>query len=92
MASKKSLINKRIGFMQGRLIPSEKKECIQYFPDKNWKKEILIAKKNNFSVMEWTVNFENIKKNPLFKKKFTAVLILFCVDVPNILVLASKGK
>jgi L-ribulose-5-phosphate 3-epimerase len=67
MTRKKSLINKRIGFMQGRLIPSEKKECIQYFPDKNWKKEILIAKKNNFSVMEWTVNFENIKKNPLFK-------------------------
>ena len=66
MANKRSLANKRIGFMQGRLVPSEKKERIQYFPSKNWKKEILIAKKNNFSVMEWTVNFENLKKNPLF--------------------------
>ena len=31
--------------MQGRLVPSEKKNRIQYFPEKNWKKEILLAKK-----------------------------------------------
>ena len=52
--------------MQGRLVPSEKKGRIQYFPYKNWKKEILIAKKNKFYLMEWTVNIENYKKNPIF--------------------------
>ena len=66
MASKRSMINK-IGFMQGRLVPSEKKNRIQYFPEKNWKKEILLAKKNNYKIMEWTVNIENINKNPIFQ-------------------------
>ncbi len=60
------MINK-IGFMQGRLVPSEKKNRIQYFPEKNWKKEILLAKKNNYKIMEWTVNIENINKNPIFQ-------------------------
>ena len=68
MLSNKSKIKSRIGFMQGRLVPSEKKERIQYFPEKNWKKEILLAKKNNYKLMEWTINIENIKKNPLFIK------------------------
>ena len=35
----------KIGFMQGRLVPSEKKNSIQYFLNKNWKKEIKIASK-----------------------------------------------
>ena len=26
----------KIGFMQGRLVKSEKKNSIQYFPEKNW--------------------------------------------------------
>ena len=60
------MISRDIGFMQGRLVPSEKDGRIQYFPEKNWKKEILIAKKNDFRIMEWTVNIENLKKNPLF--------------------------
>ena len=29
-----------LGFMQGRLVESEKKGRIQYFPEKNWQKEI----------------------------------------------------
>ena len=51
--------------MQGRLVPSERTGRIQFFPETNWKKEIFIAKKNNYRIMEWTVNIENIKKNPL---------------------------
>ena len=66
MLSNKSKIKSRIGFMQGRLVPSEKKERIQYFPEKNWKKEILLAKKNNYKLMEWTINIENIKKSTLY--------------------------
>ena len=56
---------KRIGFMQGRLLNRINKQ-IQYFPDKNWQKEIEIAKFNNFNLMEWTINYENIKNNPLY--------------------------
>lgn len=57
----------KIGFMQGRLVDSEKVNSIQYFPEKKWQKEILLAKKNKYNIMEWTVNIENIKKNPIFK-------------------------
>ena len=55
-------MNKKIGFMQGRLVDTEKKNAIQYFPEKNWLKELKIAKKINFKIMEWTINYENIKE------------------------------
>ena len=55
----------KIGFIQGRLLESEKKSAIQFFPSRNWKKEIIIAKNNKFHLMEWTVNLENINKNPI---------------------------
>lgn len=59
----------KIGFMQGRLVKSESKKFIQYFPSKSWKKEIRLAKKNGFNLMEWTANIENIKKNPAYDLK-----------------------
>ena len=59
-------IKNKIGFMQGRLVNSEKKNVIQYFPNKNWKKEVKLAKKNKFKLIEWTINYENIKKNPFY--------------------------
>ena len=59
----------KIGFMQGRLVDSERKKRIQYFPAKNWENEIKIAKKNRLDLMEWTVDNENIDKNPLYNKK-----------------------
>ena len=55
--------------MQGRLVDSEKKNAIQYFPSRNWKFEINIMNSLNFQIMEWTINSENIKKNHLFDKK-----------------------
>ena len=58
--------SKRIGFMQGRLVVPEKKNTIQFFPSKNWKKELSIASNNNFKIMEWTINYENLGSNPLF--------------------------
>lgn len=54
--------------MQGRLVGQIKKK-IQFFPDKNWVHELNLAKKNNFKIIEWTINYENIKKNPLFNGK-----------------------
>ncbi len=58
--------SKKLGFMQGRLVKSEKGNAIQYFPAKNWKKELQIANENNFKIMEWTINSENLKENPLY--------------------------
>ena len=52
--------------MQGRLLKSENKNKIQFFPSSSWKKEFFLAKKNKFGLMEWTINNENIKKNPLY--------------------------
>ena len=59
-------LKSKLGFMQGRLVNSEKKNVIQYFPNKNWKKEIIKANKHKFRIMEWTINYENIKKNPFY--------------------------
>ena len=61
----KNIYLNKIGFMQGRLV-DQIKNNIQYFPDQNWFQEIEIAKRNKFRIMEWTINYENIKKNPLF--------------------------
>ena len=67
----------KLGFMQGRLVDSEKKNSIQYFPSKNWKKEIILAKKNQIELIEWTINYENINLNPLFNKKKNLLLLQF---------------
>ena len=62
-----------IGFMQGRLVKIEKKGAIQYFPNKNWKREFHLAKKNNIKLIEWTINIENIKLNPLYNGKIDEI-------------------
>ena len=63
-----------VGFMQGRLIKSEKKGAIQYFPSRNWKKELTLANSNNIRLIEWTVNIQNIKSNPLYTGKVYEVI------------------
>ena len=64
----------KLGFMQGRLVNTEKKGRIQYFPAKNWKKEIQIAHKIGLDCMEWTIDYDNIKKNPIYIKGKSPVL------------------
>ena len=59
----------KIGFMQGRLVDSEKKNALQFFPSKQWKDEILLANKIDLNIIEWTINYENIEKNHLFNSK-----------------------
>ena len=59
----------KIGFMQGRLVKSEKKNFIQSFPWKNWRNEFIIAKKNNIKLMEWTIDYFKFKDNPLINQK-----------------------
>jgi hexulose-6-phosphate isomerase len=53
-----------IGFMQGRLSPVVDGK-IQAFPWKYWKKEFASARRNGFSVMEWTLDYERLYENPL---------------------------
>ena len=67
----------KIGFMQGRLVKSEKKGAIQYFPSKNWKKELELANKNRIKLIEWTVNIQNIKSHPLLYFSHNDVLYQF---------------
>ncbi|RPG99795.1 MAG: hypothetical protein CBC78_000810 [Candidatus Pelagibacter sp. TMED118] len=60
------MINK-IGIMQGRLVPREIKSKLQSFPFKNWKKEFNIAAKNGIKIIEWTIDYNTFKRNPIIK-------------------------
>ncbi len=53
-----------IGFMQGRLTELYENK-IQSFPWNNWEKEFELANKNGLKIMEWTIDSENLFKNPL---------------------------
>ena len=56
-----------IGFIQGRLSPIVGGK-IQAFPWNNWEKEFEIANKNNFKIMEWTLDQLDLYENPLMTK------------------------
>jgi len=55
--------------MQGRLVDSEKKNEIQFFPEKNWKKELVFFRKNKIKYIEWVVSYENLEANPIYNKE-----------------------
>lgn len=83
----KKLLN-NIGITQGRLVPSEKQNRIQYFPIKNWKKEMGLMSKNKIRKLEWTINFEKIKQNALFNKNQLDEIIniknKFDIEIPSV--------
>lgn len=54
----------RIGFMQGRLSPLVDGK-IQAFPASCWQAEFESAKRNGFSLMEWTLDQDGLYLNPL---------------------------
>ncbi len=76
-----------IGFMQGRLV-DQVNDQIQAFPKDNWEKEIQIAYKNNFSLMEWTLDQKNLYENPLMNAKGKGKIIQFLnekkISIPSI--------
>lgn len=78
----------RIGFMQGRLVDSEKKNLLQYFPAKQWKKEIILSKKIGFNIIEWTINYENINNNHLYNSNKNKELLKFLkvnsIKIPSV--------
>jgi|SaaInlStandDraft_5_1057022.scaffolds.fasta_scaffold28522_1 L-ribulose-5-phosphate 3-epimerase len=57
-----------IGFMQGRLSPIVDGK-IQAFPWKAWRYEFKIAKNINLNLVEWTLDQEDLYKNPLLTQK-----------------------
>ena len=77
-----------IGYMQGRLVDSEKKNLLQYFPSRQWKKEIILSKKIGFKILEWTINYENINKNHLYNFKENKDLLKFMnyhsISIPSV--------
>ncbi len=62
------------GVMQGRLSKKINNK-IQAFPEKNWKREFKIAKNLNLKLIEWTLDYKNLYKNPLMTKNGRKAII-----------------
>ena len=56
--------------MQGRL-SKQIGNKIQAFPEKYWKSEFSKAKKLGLKSIEWTLDYKNLYKNPIFKNPYT---------------------
>jgi L-ribulose-5-phosphate 3-epimerase len=56
------------GVMQGRLSKKVNNK-IQAFPEKDWKKEFLKAKKLGLKLIEWTLDYKKFYNNPVFTDK-----------------------
>ena len=80
-------MSNKIGFMQGRLVNSEKKNFIQYFPEKKWPLEIKIANKIGLKIIEWTIDSDNLEKNPIYNgnlNKVKNVIKKYQIKIPSI--------
>lgn len=75
------------GIMQGRLSPLVDKK-IQAFPMKHWKKEFKELKKIGLNLIEWTLDYKNLNKNPLLtsqgKKKIKTLERKFSIKVSSV--------
>lgn len=67
----------RIGFMQGRLSPLVNGR-IQAFPWDCWQKEFPIAESNGFRLMEWTLDQDRLRENPLLTLDGQAEIRALC--------------
>lgn len=67
----------KVGFMQGRLSPVIK-DKIQSFPWNTWQQEIITAKKIGFNLMEWTLDQDDLYKNPLMTKEGQKLINIIC--------------
>lgn len=63
---------KNLGFMQGRLSPIID-NMIQRFPKDNWEKEIILAKKYDWNLMEWTIDYFSFPDNPILHDNFKQI-------------------
>lgn len=58
-----------VGFMQGRLSPIVN-NTIQAFPFDTWEDEFPLANKLRIHLMEWTLDYPNLRKNPLLQESY----------------------
>lgn len=58
-----------LGFIQGRLSSPPSKKILQYFPQKNWRKEFNLANKLKLSYIEYFGERVLNKKNPIWNHK-----------------------
>ena len=76
-----------LGMMQGRLSPIRNGR-IQSFPFDNWKEEITKTSELNISKIEWTIDSEDFRKNPLVSisgcEEINAVISKWNVSVPSV--------
>jgi len=77
----------KIGFMQGRL-SNLVNNSIQAFPKENWRDEFKTAKEININLMEWTLDYEDLYKNPLMtndgREEIKYLSKHFSVSIPSI--------
>jgi len=66
-----------IGFMQGRLSPLVNNK-IQAFPWEHWKSEFPAAVEIGLHLMEWTLDQENLYKNPLMTDEGQIEIKMLC--------------
>ena len=63
------MISKKFGFIQGRMTMPKSKKILQFFPQKNWKKEISLAKNNGFTFIEYIGEKKFNELNPIWSKR-----------------------
>ena len=76
-----------VGFMQGRLSPIFNNK-IQSFPSNHWQEEFPLARKLKFSSIEWTLDYPDLKLNPLLLKEYKEKILLLStnnnISIPSI--------
>lgn len=76
-----------IGFMQGRLSPMIDNK-IQAFPWESWEDEFYLATQIDLYLMEWTLDQENLYKNPLMtsdgQKKIKDLCGFHKIKIPSL--------
>ena len=71
------LLERKIGFMQGRLSDLVDGK-IQAFPWDEWINEFDLANSINLRLMEWTLDYERIHENPLMTKMGQDLICSLC--------------
>jgi hexulose-6-phosphate isomerase len=69
----------RIGFMQGRLSPMVGGR-IQAFPWDHWRDELPLAARHGFGLMEWTLDQDRLRDNPLMTESGQREIRALCAQ------------
>ena len=76
-----------IGFMQGRL-SSIVDGKIQAFPWEEWENEFELASDLDLSIMEWTLDFDNLMRNPIMhnegRQKIKILSKKYNISIPSL--------